>query len=371
MRNSLAAVLCLLVLSTMSVPAQTTVAQLAEAGWQAVERGDSDKAAVVFGQALALRPGDAVLNLGAGVAAHLQGRDREATLFLQKAVQIDPALTHASTLLGELAYREGNLDLAIKTYEAALLRAPGNATLKQRLELWKQEASAYKTFETVKDDRFAIMFEGPAEQRLATRAASVLGSAFWRIGKTIGAYPSSPINVMLYTEQQFRDITGAPEWAGGGFDGQIRLPVRGALQNLPEFDRILTHELTHAILHNVAARNVPAWLHEGLAMYFEGYDADAIERALANARVFVPLAALQQSFARLNEAQASVAYAQSFFATTALLDRIGQPGLAQLLQDLDSGQPVDQAVQRFGFTMGDFEAKLARRVGVNRSALPD
>ncbi len=215
------------------------------------------------------------------------------------------------------------------------------------------------------------MFEGPAEQRLATRAASVLGSAFWRIGKTIGAYPSSPINVILYTEQQFRDITGAPEWAGGGFDGQIRLPVRGALQNLPEFDRILAHELTHAILHNVAARNVPAWLHEGLAMYFEGYDADAIERALANARVFVPLAALQRSFARLNEAQATVAYAQSFLATTALLDRIGQPGLAQLLQDLDSGQPVDQAVQRFGFTMGDFEAKLARRVGVNRSALPD
>jgi tetratricopeptide (TPR) repeat protein len=370
MRNSLAAVLCLLVLSTMSIPAQTTVAQLADAGWRAIDKGDADRAAASFREALILRPRDAVLNLGAGVAAHLQGRDSDASLFLQKAVQIDPTLTHASTLLGEIAYHEGNLDLAIRTYEAALVHSPRNTALQDRLAAWKHEAAAYKTFETVKDDRFAVMFEGPVEQRLATRATSVLGSAFWRIGKVIGAYPNAPINVILYTEKQFRDITGAPEWAGGGFDGQIRLPVRGALQNLPEFDRILTHELTHAMLRSVAPRNVPAWLHEGLAMYFEGYDAAAVERALASARVFVPLSALQSTFARLNEAQATVAYAQSFFAASVLLERIGQPGLAQLLQDLDGGQPVDDAIQRFGFTMDDFEAKLARRVGANRTALP-
>lgn len=370
MRNSLAAVLCLLVLSTMSVPAQSTVAQLADAGWQAVEKGDADKAAAAFGEALTMRPRDPVLNLGAGVAAHLQGRDRDASLLLQKAVQFDPTLTQASALLGEIAYREGNLDLAIKTYEAALVHAPRNSALTERLASWKTEASSYKSFETIKDDRFAVMFEGPVEQRLATRATAVLSKAFWRIGNVIGAYPSSPINVILYTQQQFRDITGAPEWAGGGFDGQIRLPVRGAMQNLAEFDRILTHELTHAMLHSVAARNLPAWLNEGLAMYFEGYDAQAVERALASARVFVPLTALRSSFARLTEAQATVAYAQSLFATSVLVDRIGTPGLTQLLQDLDAGQPIDEAVQRFGFTMGDFESKLARRVGVTRTALP-
>src|SRR5262249_19173963 len=150
-------------------------------------------------------------------------------------------------------------------------------------------------------DRFAVMFEGPVEQKLATRATAVLGNAFWRIGKVIGAYPTSPINVILYTDRQFRDITGAPEWAAGGFDGQIRLPVRGALQNLNDFDRVLTHELTHAMLRSVASRNVPAWLNEGLAMYFEGYDPQAIERGLAAARLFVPLSSLKVSFSRLTE----------------------------------------------------------------------
>jgi hypothetical protein len=370
MRNSLAAIFVLLVVSTMSVPAQTTVAQLAEAGWKAVARGDADSAAVSFRQALTMRPADAVLNLGAGVAAHLQGRDRDASIYLQKAVQSDPALTHASVLLGELAYREGNLDLAIRTYEQALVHAPRNGALKERLDAWKHEASTYRSFEAFKDDRFAVMFEGSADRRLAAHAVSVLGTQFWRIGKAIGAYPSTPVTVILYTEQQFRDITGAPEWAGGGFDGQIRLPVRGALQNPTGFERVLTHELTHAMLQSVAARNVPAWLHEGLAMYFEGYDARAVERELAAARIFVPLSALETTFARLNEAQAAVAYAQSFFAAAALLERIGQPGLAQLLQDLDAGQPVREAVERFGFTLDDFEAKLARRVGVSRTSLP-
>ena len=58
MRHSLATVLCLLVLCTISVPAQTTVAQLAEAGWQAIDKGDADRAATSFRQALTLRPGD-------------------------------------------------------------------------------------------------------------------------------------------------------------------------------------------------------------------------------------------------------------------------------------------------------------------------
>ena len=367
MRNTFATVLCLLVLSTLSLPAQSTIGELADTGWLAVQKGDGDKAAASFRQALTMHPRDPVLNLGAGVAAHLQGREHDASLFLQKAVEFEPALTEASALLGEIAYREGDLDLAIKTYEAALTHSPRAPGLKQRLEAWKSEASTYKTFETFKDDRFAVMFEGPAEQKLAARATTVLNSAFWRIGKVIGAYPSSSINVIFYTEQQFRDITGAPEWAGGGFDGQIRMPVRGALQNVKEFDRMLTHELTHAMLQSVAPRNLPAWLNEGLAMSFEGYDAQAIERELAAAHVFVPLSALRTSFTRLTTQQAAIAYAESLFAATALVDRIGPEGLAQLLQDLDAGQTIDEAVQRFGFTLSDLEAKLARRVGAKQS----
>jgi tetratricopeptide (TPR) repeat protein len=351
-----------LLLSTTGARAQMSVAQLAAAGWQAVENNEADKAAASFREALILRPRDPVLNFGAGVAAYMQGREHEASLLLQKAVELEPRLIEAAALLGEIEYREGDLDVAMRTYESALTRAPRNPAMKRRLEEWRSEAATYQQFDTLRDDRFSIMFEGPVERKLASRATAVLGEAFWRIGKEIGAYPSDSINVILYTDKQFRDITGAPEWAGGGFDGQIRMPVRGALQNLQEFDRVLTHELAHAMLKAVASRNIPVWLNEGLAMHFERSDPSVVERELAAARLYVPLAALKSSFTRLNSAQATVAYAESLFATAALLERIG-PGLPDLLQDLASGQPVEQAVERFGLTFPEFEAGLAERVG--------
>ena len=92
MRNTSAAVLCLLVLSSASLPAQSTVAQLADAGWQFVQKGDADKAAAAFREALTMHPRDAVLNLGAGVAAHLQGRVPKPYGFLPGSA--NPNLTH-------------------------------------------------------------------------------------------------------------------------------------------------------------------------------------------------------------------------------------------------------------------------------------
>ncbi len=278
-------------------------------------------------------------------------------------------LTQASALLGGIAYGEGDLELAIKTYESALVHAPANVSMRQQLVAWRREAAVHERYETLKDDRFTIMFDGPAQERIAAHATSTLWAAFWRIAKTLGSAPTAPITVIFYTQQQFRDITGAPEWAGGEFDGQIRMPLRGAAQNLPEFDRMLTHELAHAMLKSIAPRNVPAWLHEGLAMYFEGHDVARAERRLAAARVFVPLAALRTSFGGLDALQAHVAYEESAFATHALLERIGSSGLAALLQDLDAGQTIEQAILRFGFTFAAFESDLAARTR-GRATIP-
>src|SRR5262249_34352500 len=154
-----------------------------------------------------------------------------------------------------------------KVYEGALPGAPPDIgpAMRRRVQVWRQEAALPQNHTAVKDDRFTVKFDGPVQEVLATPATKVLGAAFWAIGKTLGTYPSAPINVTFYTKQQFHDITGAPEWAAGSFDGQIRVPVAGAAQNLAEFDRILTHELAHAMLKQITATNVPAWLDEGLA----------------------------------------------------------------------------------------------------------
>ena len=339
------------------VRAQSTPAQLANAGWQALRGGDGDKAASAFGEALTLSPRDPLLHLGAGAAAHLLGREADAIRSLQRAVELEPGLVQAQLLLGEIAYRQGDLTLAIRSYERALAEAPGNPQLSARVADWKKEAALHHGFEERRDDRFTVMFEGQAEEPLAVRATTVLDGAFRRIGRILGQYPSDPITVILYTQKQFRDVTRAPDWSDGLFDGRIRLPVHGALQDVSTFDRVLTHELTHAIVHSLAARGVPVWLHEGLAMYFEPRDGDAAEKRVAAARVFIPLGELETSFTHLNVQEATLAYDESLVAVHVLVQRIGT-GIGLLLQDLGEGQPLDQALQRFGLTADALEAQV-------------
>ena len=353
--------LVLLTVPVASVDAQGVEADL-KAGFAALEAGDGGKAAVSFRRALAEDPKNPVALYGAGVAAHLQGRDPDAKARLKEAIAIEPRLTAAYALLGEIMYHEGELTAAIKAYETALTYAPSEVFFRDKLAAWRSEANVHDGLQAFKDDRFTILFNGPANRVLAERATTVLRDSFWKIGQWLGSYPTNPINVVLYTDKQFRDITGAPEWAGAGFDGQIRMPVAGATQNLREFDRVLIHELTHAMLASIATRNVPAWLNEGLAMFFEGNDAAASEKLLAGARLYVPLTHLEDGFSGLNAAQAAVAYEISAFATSALIAKLGTGNLRFLLQDLDRGLTAEAAVQRYGFTFAAFEAELAKRV---------
>jgi tetratricopeptide (TPR) repeat protein len=357
-------ILVLLTLLAIAAPGPAAAADAdVDAGFAALEAGDGSKAATAFRRALADDPRNPAALYGAGAAAYLQSRPTDATSWLKQALAIEPGLTAASALLAEIVYHEGDLSTAIKTIETALKYAPEEVILRQQLAAWRSEATVHNGLEAFKDDRFTILFNGPANRILAERATTVLRDSFWKIGQWLGNYPSNPINVIFYTDKQFRDITGAPEWAGGGFDGQIRMPVAGATKDLREFDRILIHELTHAMLASIATRNLPAWLNEGLAMYFEGNDAAASEKLLATAHLYVPLSTLDGGFTQLSAAQAALVYEISAFATSALMTKIGAANLRFFLQDLDNGLTIETAVQRYGFTMAAFDAELAKRVG--------
>src|SRR5205814_1630830 len=81
-----------------------------------------------------------------------------------------------------------------------------------------------------------------------------------RICALLNTYPTGAIPVVLYTTEQFSDITRAPSWAAGAYDGTIRVPMRGALDKEEELDRVLAHEFVHAIVHTLSKSAVPTWL---------------------------------------------------------------------------------------------------------------
>src|SRR5213593_1863674 len=320
--------------------AESSGAALGRQGWEAIRAGQITEASRLFHDAIAENAHDAALFLGAGLAAHLQGQEMEARTALQEAVRLNPKLT-----------------------EAALEVEPNNAQIQGRLESWRKEAALHGGFQRTLSPHFTVLFEGPAEQRLAATAVDALEAAYWRIGTALLAYPPTVITVVLYTDEQFRDITRSPAWAGGVFDGKIRVPMRGALKDPRQLEKVLAHEFTHALVKSVAPRGVPTWLDEGLAVVFEMGDVKWAERLARQAPSLVPLPRLHDGFLSLPADQVQLAYAESALAVQMLIERGGIPALTALLQDLAAGQEFTQAFERRVFlSYPEFLTLWARRV---------
>jgi tetratricopeptide (TPR) repeat protein len=316
------------------------------AGWEAVRAGRAADAATAFAEAIDAEPRDPSLHLGAGLAAHLLGKPTEARHALEQALTLAPAYTAASLLLGEILYRGSDLDGAIRVYEQALTHAPAHEQLTKRLETWRKEASLHSNFFQSQGAHFTVLFEGPADEEVARRAVELLEAAYWRVGTAMYTFPEQVITVVLYTQEQFRDITRSPDWAAAVYDGRIRVPMRGALQRPEELERVLAHEFTHALVRSIAPRGVPTWLNEGLAVLFEPEGRSWAEEQLSKTTTRLPADTLSGSFAGLSGAKARLAYAQSAVAVDKLIELSGTAAVVALLQDLAQGEKFQAAFER-------------------------
>jgi tetratricopeptide (TPR) repeat protein len=340
-------------------------AELERAGWEALRGNRLPEAAEAFRAAIRLDPRSVRLILGAGLAAHLLGRTEEARQHLVGALQADPTLTEASMLLGQILHREGDVHGAIQVYEQALSYAPKEPLLTVRLDAWRREMELHGRFSLRYGDHFTVLFEGPQEEVVAKRAIDLLEADYWRIGTALGAYPNGIITVVLYTGEQFRDVTRSPAWAAASFDGRIRVPMRGAMENASELRRVLAHEFTHALIYSLASSGVPQWLNEGLAQVFEpggpvrsASAAPASEKPGA-AGAQLSLSRLEKSFEGLDRAEARLAYTLSARAAQALIDQAGMTGVLNLLSYISEGIPFAQAFERAAFiSYEEFQGRL-------------
>ena len=333
----------------------------ARAGWEAIQRGDGDKAAAAFRQVLAGDPRDTRALAGAALAAHLQGRDDAAVSSLKKALQVDPDYVYALYLLGPIAYAQGDIDLAIKSYERVVKLQPGSQQIYQQLEAWKKEAALHDSFTARPGVRFTVLFEGPEQQAIATRVSSGLEAAYARAGQALNTYPSETVTAILYTREQFRDITRSPSWAAGAYDGRIRIPVLGALKQPGELDRILTHEFTHALIQQNYPR-IPFWLNEGLATYMEPVDHAWLTGQLRRSGTMIPFSQLNTAFQTAEGQEALIAYAQSYLGARVLAERLG-PNLPVFLGYLSNGTSMDDALSLFSLSAADVQKEWTRRAG--------
>ncbi|MBI3608377.1 MAG: hypothetical protein HY207_10440 [Nitrospirae bacterium] len=329
-------------------------------GWEQLEAGRYEDAAVTFQRGIRFVADDPVTQTGLGYAYYQLRRDDDAFPPLLRATKMEPPDPRAYQLLGELYDRHNDLPRAADYLQKALVLAPGDVTLTTKLQKLQRDHRQQETFVRAVTRHFTIQFDGNENRDLYRTVIEILEDAYREIGRAFSYYPDETITVILYTAQQFQDVTRLPGWAGASYDGKIRVPSAGYERQPDVLRKLLSHEYVHAVIHAVTRQQiaavkdmpsprVPVWLHEGLAQYLEaGSERETVDgqlRAVARSRGMIPLSVLESSFMRFNANQASLAYAESLSVVGYLVNRYGLYRMTRLLEALSKLQTVDGACQ--------------------------
>lgn len=350
--------------------AKTRAASMADAGWRLIKSGEYRRAAETFTEASALAPADSSLLVGLGVSQHLLVQDNEAAATFQKALTLDPAATQAHKFLGDIYDQRGEIETAVRHYEIAARQDPNDAGIKGRVLAARRAAAAEAELDRLFSAHFIVKFHRSTDRAEANTVADRLETVYRTIGKQWSYFPPSRVVVVLYPREQFQRATASPEWAQGLFDGRIHLAVERVAGDRAAAESALRHEYTHVVVHRLSGGQAPAWLNEGLALYMErGPDAAGSwerERRSIQAGERPPLAALHRSFLELAPNDASLAYAESYAATRALVARHGLAQVRRLLASLSVVPDFAEAFETaFHERYSDFDAAWATALSRN------
>ena len=184
-------------------------------------------------------------------------------------------------------------------------------------------------------------------ERMALKSAPLLR-------QLTGAQPENMRIEILPTLEKFKkrvQQVGGPLWAAGlalPRQGLILLRSPSQLTDPEGFGLVLVHEMTHLYLHAaLREKRLPLWLEEGVAMYASGQGGLANAGELAGAVLtdgLIPLGRMQDSFPA-SASQARLAYAQSYYLVSFLLNRYGPDTPAAIIRELARGRDLTVALK--------------------------
>ena len=126
----------------------------------------------------------------------------------------------------------------------------------------------------------------------------------------------------------FMRATGEPGWIAAASDGRsIALQPLELLGRKHILSQTLRHELTHLVVHRLAAKGIPRWFEEGMVLYLTGERIDSPPGASNLGRGLEAAITKPRSEAEMKEA-----YSQALERVRQVARRQGDPALWQVLQ---------------------------------------
>jgi tetratricopeptide (TPR) repeat protein len=320
-------------------------------GNAALAARDFETAAMRFYDVVKAEPDAVGPRVGYAAAEMALGRDASALPVILDGLSRDPGSADLHEVYGVLRDREERVDDALTAWREAFRLAPSDR-LRDRIIKAERELAAGRNYAYSAAAHFTLRYDGALDQDLVAQLTDFLEDRYRDLTSTFRHSPSQTITVLLYPQQEFHDVTQVGNEVAGLYDGKIRVPMGGLKKLDPDAQRVLTHELTHAIVQSKSRGNCPRWLHEGLAQLAE-------PRTLRRA----DLSALRRDV-RADQASTwpdqAFSYAAALSFTRFLEERRGFDLLVALLARLGDGESQDAALSAlYGATYAELAAAWA------------
>ncbi len=302
--------------------------------------------------------------LGLALARNQDTTQAQGTL--ERAVELGAKDPNTFLALGRLYRQKGDRERAAAMFQLAREHGANGPDFERVLGQVERELDAEWDFSELTSPHFVISFDQGENYTAARLVMNGLEDAYQRVGQRLDLYPQERGQVVLYTSEEFHDITQAPSWMGALYDGRIKLPVHGLAADTAMLDRTLRHEYAHVLVSQLSHNRCPVWLSEGVALWSEE-DRDGEKSAWAEAAIagkpLFHLRDLEGKFTGLPADRVQVAYAQSYLAVRAMLDDYGPRRVRELLVALASASDFRAAFDEvFRHDFAAFEDELLREL---------
>lgn len=282
-----------------------------------------------------------------------------ASILLQDLLKAAPKNGMAWELLGDVAYRSQVLDQAQGAYQNAMKYKP-TEHLKKKLEKLSREMTVETDMDQYEEEHFIIRYRRSFEEYgQGSEIRQMLRDAWKAISQDLGFYPAEKVVVILYSEEEYRDVTESADWAAAHFDGKIRIPVYGKGLAADRLSVLIYHELTHYFIQRLAKGRAPDWMNEGIAQIQESKITPAGTQFLEQAFVSDSLLSWKEMDTNLkpNDKKANediyLFYQQAFAMTSFLIERFHMFEFKRYLETLAGGSQHEEAFRSVFMTDPD------------------
>ena len=292
---------------------------------------------------------------------------------MKKVLELDPSNKFAHELIGDIYYLTQNLSEA-KSHWQKSLSAENIQRVNSKLAKLQKEMPVESKLKSAEEEHFIIRYDRTQKEYSSYQLKTLLREAYKSIYQDMGTPLEEKTVVLLYDPDVFNKSVRKEHWSGALFDGKIRVPLKGEedkkLGGSKEFRKLIWHELGHVFIYEIGGKNVPLWVHEGIAQYEENkiipVNTDLFRAFLKSGKIYrISQLSLGSKLFKDNQT-ILLFYQESFIVMKYLIKQYGFYKVRELLKSIRKGENFDSAfISTFNLSPDEMDKKWLAWAGKN------